>query len=113
VRIAGPDIHTFTAPAAGATVDSTMPLAITWARTETAAIATLGTRSINGVSIVDSGSYALAPGTLRSKPDQVETDRLQLVRAQQIAPAGAAPGSTFCVSIATSLDVLVKPTGVN
>lgn len=111
VQVAGPDIQTFTAPLAGATVDSTQPLAIAWARVDAAAIATLGTREINGVSITDTGTYMLATGSLRSKQDQVEDERLELVRAQQVTPAGAAAGSQFRVSVATRIDLLVAPTG--
>lgn len=110
VVIVGPDLHTFTQPTAGQTVDSTLPLPIAWARIDPAAAATVGTRMINGVSISDTGSYSLAAGLLRSKPDQVEMERLQLVRTQQVTPAGGAVGSVFRVSVSNAIDLLVRPT---
>lgn len=110
VRVDGPDIHTFSAPTAGATVDSTMPLAIAWARTETAEAATVQTREINPVTISDTGTFSLAPGSLKSKPDQVEDEEIEIARSQVVTPAGGAAGSSFRVTIRTSLDVLVQPT---
>jgi len=110
VRVAGPDIHAFTAPTAGATVDSTLPLPIAWARTDPAAAATLTTRSVQ-VAIPDTGTFTLGANKLRSKSDQVENEQLTLVRSDQITPAGGAVGSTFQVSVSNSIDLLVQPTG--
>jgi hypothetical protein len=110
VRVDGPDIHTFTAPMAGATVDSAMPLAVTWAHVATADAATIRTRMLNVVSISDTGTYSLAAGSLKSKPDQTETEQLDLVRSDRITPAGAAVGSSFQVTVSNSLDLVVKPT---
>lgn len=110
VRVDGPDIHTFTAPMQNATVDSTMALPVTWAKTETADAAFIATRQLNRASIDDSGTYSLASGSLRSKPDQTEQERISLTRGDLVTPAGGAAGSLFSVAITNQIDLVVQPT---
>ncbi len=109
-RVDGPDIHTITAPVAGATVDSTMPLPIAWSRVESADTITVQTREINPIMTVDTGTYSLATGTLRSKPDQAENEQIQIVRSSVLAPAGAVVGSSWRVRIRNSVNVVVQRT---
>lgn len=109
VRVDGPDIHSFSSPTKGATVDSKVPLDVVWARGETADAATLRTREID-VSIADAGTYSIAANSLRAKPDQPEDERLELVRSQRITPAGAVVGSSWRVSIRNKLALVVRPT---
>jgi hypothetical protein len=109
VRVDGPDIHAFTAPSPGATVDSRLPLDITWTRNDTAEAAALRTRDID-VAIGDNGMYALAANSLRSKPDQTEDERLEVTRTQRITPAGGVVGSSWRVSIRNQLELVVLPT---
>jgi hypothetical protein len=109
-RVHGPDIHVLTSPLAGATVDSTMPVVVTWSRVETAEVATLQTRQLNAVTIADSGTYSLGTGTLKSKPDQSETESIEIVRSSVIAPAGGLVGSSFRVRIRNSIGVVVQRT---
>jgi hypothetical protein len=108
VRVDGPDIHTFTTPAKGATVDSTIPIDVKWDRDETADIARLQTREFD-VEIADAGTYSLAAGTLRSKPDEVEEEEIELTRSQRITPAGAMAGSSWRVSIRNRIALVVQP----
>jgi hypothetical protein len=110
VRVAGPDIHTFTAPLEGATVDSTMVLAVDWVRTGAADAATIRTRALNALMIPDTAAYTLPIGSLRSKPDQTENEQIDLVRVDHIAPGGAVAGSDFQVSVRNSVDLVVSPT---
>jgi hypothetical protein len=110
VRVDGPDIHTFTAPMENATVDSTMPLPVTWAKTETADTAFIQTRQLNRTTISDTGTYSLAAGSLRSKPDQTENERIDLTRADVITPAGGAAGSLFTVAVTNEIDLIVQAT---
>ena len=110
VTVHGPDIHTITAPATGATVDSEVPLAITWARTEMAEGAVLRTREINNVAIEDSGTYMLAMNALRSKPNETEVEEVEITRSQRITPAGGAAGSSFRVTIRNGISLVVQAT---
>lgn len=108
VRVDGPDIHTFTAPGIGATVDATMPLAITWSRNDHADQATLDTQALDRVTIDDTGSYSLAAGGLKSSKDKAENEHIEIRRTNQVAPAGATPGSTVSVSVRNHVDVVVQ-----
>ncbi len=107
VIVDGPDLHTITAPAGGATVDSTMPLPVSWAREDHADQATIKVQGIDAVTIDDSGSYSLAAGSLKSKKDQAETESLELRRVDRVSPAGAIAGSSFAVSIRNRIDLVV------
>lgn len=108
VRLEGPDIHAFSTPLKGATVDSTIPLDIAWTRAEAATVARLRTRDLD-VEIEDSGAHALAANSLRSKPDDTEDERLELLRSRLITPAGATPGSSFRIGVDNRIDLVVQP----
>ncbi|MCB9563512.1 MAG: hypothetical protein H6708_24190 [Kofleriaceae bacterium] len=111
VVLAGPDVHVFTAPTPGATVDATLPLDVAWASQDVATSTSIKTREIDPIGIDDTGSYQLAVGTLRSKPTEVEQEELRLTRSTRIEPAGAVAGSQLTVSIDNRIDLVVAPTG--
>lgn len=92
VRVDGPDVHFFTAPLPGASVDATEVVAVTWSSGESADAATLETEQLDSVAIADTGNYAIAIGGLKSKPDETEQERLRLDRSMRVAPAGAVAG---------------------
>jgi hypothetical protein len=108
VRIDGPDLHTFTAPALGATLDSTMTNTVTWSRDDHADIATLRTNQLDRITIDDTGTYSLAPGSLKSSKDKAENESIELRRTNQVQPAGAVPGSTVGVTVRNHVDVVVQ-----
>ena len=107
VRVDGPDLHTFSAPTIGATVDSTMPLQLSWSRNDHADLAVLSTHMLDHLQIDDSGSYALAAGSLKSSKDQTQQETIQLSRTNQVQPAGAVAGSTVGVTVRNHVDVVV------
>lgn len=109
VRVDGPDVHYFTAPTAGATVDSTLPLPIAWASDDSADSASVRADNIERVAIGDTGSYSLAPGALKAKPDQAETNDLELRRTNRISPRGGAGGSEWVVTIENAIEVVAQP----
>jgi hypothetical protein len=109
VRVDGPDVHTFTSPALGATVDTTAPIMVTWSRGDHADLATLDTHNLQRVTIDDSGSYAMSAGAMKSSKDKAENDTIELRRTNQVAPAGATTGSTVSVSVRNAIDVVVAP----
>src|SRR5262245_58901819 len=75
VRVDGPDIHVITAPALGASVDTTMPLTLTWSRDSAADVAILGGGDgFDGLTIDDAGTYSMPPNFLRAERDQARTD---------------------------------------
>jgi hypothetical protein len=109
VIVDGPDIHVFTAPAAGASLDSTIANPITWSREEAADIASFDAEEIDRLTITDSGEYMMGVGVLKADGEQARENRLEVRRTNHIAPAGAVAGSDFAVTIENELTVLVAP----
>jgi hypothetical protein len=109
VIVDGPDIHTFTAPLQGATLDSTLQNPIAWDRDEQADIASFDAEEIDRISIGDTGSYMMSVGVLKADKDQVRENRLEIRRTNHVVPAGAIGGSDFAVTIENVLTVLAAP----
>jgi hypothetical protein len=109
VIVDGPDIHHFTAPQAGATLDSTVANKMTWERADAADIATFRVGDLNHITIDDSGSFMIPAGSLKAEKDQARPNTLELERANHVAPKGAVPGSDFAVSVENDLDVIAAP----
>jgi hypothetical protein len=109
VIVDGPDIHVFTSPAAGATLDSTVQNPVTWKRGETADIATFDADEIDRLTIADTGTFMMGVGVLKADDDEVRENRLEVRRTNRIAPAGAVAGSDFAVMIRNELTVLAAP----
>jgi len=109
VRVDGPDIHYFTKPTSGETVDSTMPLPIAWSSDDGADSASMRADNIDDVAITDSGTYSLAAGALKAKRDEAETNELRLRRTNRVSPRGAAGGSEWTVSIENRIEVVAQP----
>lgn len=109
VRVDGPDIHVFSKPTAGATVDTTMPLSLAWSRENQADSATLRTENIDSIAIPDTGSYSLAPGALKTDSSQARPNTLRLTRTNRVVPEGGAAGSTWTVTIDNTIDVVAQP----
>jgi hypothetical protein len=109
VIVDGPDIHTFTAPQAGATLDSTLPNPMTWRRAAAADVATVRVGDLDRITIDDTGTFMIPAGSLKAEKDQARTNQLILTRENHVAPKGAVAGSTFSVSIDNELDVIAQP----
>ena len=109
VRVDGPDIHTISAPTAGASIDSSIVNMLTWNREITADTVRLRvTDGGNDLTIADSGTFSIPATTFRAERDKTRAATIQLTRSNQISPAGAAAGSTFSVGIEQELDVVVQ-----
>ncbi|MBX3161528.1 MAG: hypothetical protein KF773_36540 [Deltaproteobacteria bacterium] len=106
VRVDGPDPFTFTAPTAGATVDATMPISVTWSCDDTAESAAIRADELDALAIADTGKFSLPPRSLRTDRDKPRANTLRITRTNHLAPAGAAGGSDFAVSITNEIDVL-------
>ena len=107
VRVDGPDIHTFTKPTAGATLDSTLENALEWDRGDKADSASLRTEIIDSLAIPDTGKFALAAGGLKAEKDQAKENSIRITRTNRVTPSGAAGGSEVSVSVENSVQVLV------
>jgi hypothetical protein len=109
VIVDGPDIHDFTAPLAGATLDSTMPNMMTWDRIAAADVATLRVGDLDRITIDDTGTFSIPAGSLKAEKDQARPNTLELVRTNHVAPKGAVAGSDFSVAVENDLDVIAAP----
>jgi len=109
VIVDGPDIHAFTAPTAGATLDSTVQNPLKWDRDEAATITTFDASEIDRINIDDTGSYMMGIGVLKAERDQARDATLELGRTNHVVPGGAIAGSDFAVTIMNRLDVIVAP----
>lgn len=109
VIVDGPDIHEFTAPQAGASLDSTMANTMTWSRIAAADLATLHVGDLARLTIQDTGTFSIPPGSLKAEKDQAHPNTLALTRANQVVPKGAVAGSMFQVSVENDLDVIALP----
>jgi hypothetical protein len=110
VRVDGPSLHWFTAPTAGATVDTRAPVTVTWSRGDEAETARLDTDQLDELAIPDSGSYSIAAGGFKSKRDDVEQERIRLTRSRRVTPSGALAGSEMQVTVRNEIAVVVAPT---
>jgi hypothetical protein len=106
VIVDGPDIHRFTAPMAGASLDSTMMVPVTWDRAEGADVATIRTENIDRLTIADNGTYTMPPDSLKAEKDKTRENRIEIRRTNRIAPGGGIGGSNFQVSVENDLDVI-------
>jgi hypothetical protein len=109
VIVDGPDIHEFTAPQAGASLDSTMANMLTWERAIVADHASLRVGDLDRLAIDDTGSFSIPAGSLKAEKDQARPNTLELTRANQVVPKGAIAGSMFSVTIQNDLDVIALP----
>jgi hypothetical protein len=106
VRVDGPDIHVFSAPTAGAIVDPTMPLMVRWNRDDTADTARIRAENVDSIEIPDSGSYALAAGSLKADTAEARQHMLRLTRTNSVVPAGTTAGSIWNVRIENEINVV-------
>ena len=109
VIVDGPDIHLFTAPMAGASLDSTVANDMKWSRAAAADIATLRVGDLDRLTIADTGTFSIPAGSLKAEKDQAHPNQLILSRENHVAPKGAVAGSTFSVSVDNELDVIALP----
>lgn len=109
VRVDGPDIHAFTEPLPGATLDATQPIEVRWTGDHEAESAAIDTSEIDGIAIDDTGMFSLAPGSLKTEQDKAKENTLRLTRNNEIVPSGGAAGSRWRVSIRNEIEVLAAP----
>ncbi|MBS1123972.1 MAG: hypothetical protein H6Q90_6200 [Deltaproteobacteria bacterium] len=109
VRVDGPDIHAFTDPLAGATVDSTLPLPIAWSCGDTADVATIRAEQVDNLAIADTGTFMLPSNALKAEADKPKENTVRLVRTNRVTPAGAVGISELSVGVENELDLIAQP----
>lgn len=109
VYVDGPDIQVFTSPAAGASLDATMPNPVAWRRASRAAEARFSVGDQDGVTIDDTGSWSIPPLMLHTDSSASRPNTLRLTRTSSVTPKGAVAGSQLSVSVSQELDVIALP----
>lgn len=108
VRVDGPDLHAFTEPLAGATLDSTVATRIVWSSEQEASSASIDTDEIGRINVPDTGIYMLAAGALKAENDTPRENTIDLVRMNRVTPAGAVAGSNVSVSVENNIVVVAQ-----
>jgi hypothetical protein len=109
VIVDGPDLHVFSEPMQGATLDSTVAATVRWSRDDSAEVTTFRTDQIDRINISDSGEYMLGVGGLRAERERARENEIEVRRTNRVTPAGALGGSEFAVTIRNELTVLAAP----
>jgi hypothetical protein len=109
VIVDGPDLHVFSEPMQGATVDSTVATPVRWSRDDSAEVTTFRTDQIDRINISDSGEYMLGVGGLRAERDRARENEIEVRRTNRVTPSGALGGSELAVTIRNELTVLAAP----
>jgi hypothetical protein len=108
VRVDGPDIHVFSQPREGASIDTSVPLVVAWDRNQRADVAALRPEPAGWIPIDDLGSYALPAGSFWSN-DSGRLHTLRLARTNQVAPEGATADSSWSVTLENDVHVIDPP----
>ena len=106
VRVDGPDLHVFTEPTAGATVDSTLAMRVVWRSEQEATAASIKAEEIDRIAIVDTGSYMLPAGALKAEKDAPRENTIELIRMNRVTPAGAIGSSSVSVEVENRIEVV-------
>jgi hypothetical protein len=99
--LSGPPFHVFSAPTFGQVVMAGQPLAVAWSPSG-AQSATVQTRDYPERPIPDSGTTTVPGAAIIGSPGRTVDDRVSIRRANQLALAGGAMGSTLSVSVRNS-----------
>jgi hypothetical protein len=111
VIVDGPDIHVFTSPMAGATLDSTVPNTIRWQRGGEADLIQFQAERLDRITITDSGTYEMPAGALHTDSGEARRNTIEIRRSNHVAPAGATGGSDFEIMVHQMLEVVALPAG--
>lgn len=108
-RVDGPDIHVFTRPAEGATIDPKSPMTFAWDSKDQADTTwiLIDTTATSGVAlrVADSGEHAVAPEDFTRADPHALQHHVILERDNAIPLKG--DGASWTVSITNSIDVMM------
>src|SRR5262249_26295588 len=103
-QVLGPDLHAFTSPAAGDTVQASHPIHVTYTRTAAAQQMQLATKNWTGAaSTTDNGQATVPTPGNPARNDQ----QISLTRWNSATITDAAAGSHFDASIRNSVGPII------
>jgi hypothetical protein len=100
VTVGAPDLHTITSHGPNDVVQANHPIHVTWSRAAAATEATVETKDYQGGAEADDGTKTIPTPGNPARNDQA----IRVTRTNRAAVAGAAPGSTFGVSVRNSVE---------
>ncbi len=101
-RVDGPDIHVFSSPEEGATIDPTSPMLFSWDRSDPTNLAVMTIDSAVISYIHDTGEHSVPPELFSlADPDAVQ-HKVRLARGHSVG----ASGNSWGVTIANEIDVM-------
>lgn len=99
VVVGHPGEHAINAPVLNGTVSSAQPLHVSWTTPSTAKAAAITTRDFT-IQVPDTGTYDIAPADNPVRASQ----RVIVVRTNEVDIAGALPSSRMRVTVTTTVD---------
>lgn len=103
-RVDGPDIHVFSSPEEGATIDPTSPMRFSWDRSDPVRIAVMTIDSAINWYIQDTGEHSVPPELFSLADPEAVQHKVRLARGQSVA-LGAAE-TAWSVTIVNEIDVM-------
>ncbi len=108
VVLGGPGVHTITAPAKNATVQSSQPLTVTWVLPSAAKSAEVKTKDYDAPDLPDNGTFVIPAGPVTNppRPDQ----RIRVFRFNEITTVDgmrALPGSRLRVQVRQTVEPVI------
>jgi len=82
-----------------------MPLVVVWSPSGEATSVRVRTQDLDVESAGDPGTFTVAPGTLRTRTDGPEDERVRVERRIDIDLTGALPGSDMHVDVRNGVDI--------
>ncbi|TXD36246.1 hypothetical protein FRC96_10360 [Lujinxingia vulgaris] len=109
VYLAGPAVHTFTAPTPGASVPGDQPVTVSWQAEGSADESWLEGEAFEKVRVDDTTTYTVRPEQLEREWDEVEENEFELTRINRMPINGAASGSEMIIRVKNEVEVRVEP----
>lgn len=109
VVVRGPSFHLVTEPEDGATVDGSSPLAVAWSPSAEADRVEVRTREMEHSLAGDPGVFEVPAGTLATRADQPEEERVRIRRERRLALTGGIGSSVAAVEIRNGVALSTMP----
>lgn len=109
VVVHGPSFHRIDSPEPGATVDATVPLEIRWSPSGEADEVEVKTREMERTLAGDPGRFEVPAGTLRTRDDEPEEERIRVRRKRRLGLTGGLGSSDVVVEVRNGVEVFTMP----
>ena len=109
VLVHGPSLHRVTAPEAGETVDAATALEVRWSPAGEADQVEVETREMEREIAEDPGAFEIPAGTLRTRDDEPEDERIRVRRERRLSLTGGVGSSSVHVEVRNGIELFTMP----